>query len=210
MQYVLGLAILCKKYKKNPIARLFIDNQFIDEFVIDNTTKLFNDAQWITDKGDGKLGSLRLSFANKYKIFEIDKKIFKDNSKIVLEIQNKDSNWMNGFMTKSTLINIHNIFLIPKSLLKRYRLIFKTFYKHRATYKEEERLAGGGWSGWPSAPGFGKWIGGDTTIEYNIQKKHGIYMFSVPSEDEYEFLCLSRLISGLCSFENFDKYLHEN
>ena len=78
MQYVLGLAILCKKYKKNPIARLFIDNQFIDEFVIDDTTKLFNDAQWIMGKGrESKFGTLRLSFANKYKIFEIDKKIFK-------------------------------------------------------------------------------------------------------------------------------------
>ena len=30
------------------------------------------------------------------------------------------------------------------------------------------------------------------------------------NEKEYEFLCLSRLISRLCSFENFDKYLHEN
>ena len=212
MQYVLGLAILCKKYKKNPIARLFVNNQFIDEFIIDDTTKLFNDTIWITGKDESKEFSegLRLSFANKYTIFALDEKILKAGSKIVLEVQNKDSNWMNGFITKSTLIAIHNIFLIPKSLLKRYKLIFKAFYKHRRIYKEEKRLQKG-WSGWPSAPsGFGDYHGGDTTIEYNIQKKHGIYMFSVPEEDEYDFLCLSRLVNGLCSFENFDKYLHEN
>ena len=226
MQYVLGLAILCKKYKKTPTIRLFIDNRFIDEFKVDDTTKLFDgpvihahsrksgfENALITD------GELRLSFPNKYKIFEINEKIFKNDSKITFEIQNKDSNYVNGFITRSTVIAMHNIFLIPKSLLKRYKLIFKAFYKHRRIYKEEKRLQKG-WSGWPSAAvgrQFNKptifhnsWIGDNATIEYNIQKKHGIYMFFEPEQEEYEFLCLSRLISGLCSFENFDKYLHEN
>jgi hypothetical protein len=221
MQYVLGLAILCKKYKKNPIVRLFIDNKFIDEFIIDDTTKLFNGPLWgwRSTRDPTQDGELRLSFANKYKIFDIDGKIFKNNSKITFEIQNKDSNYVNGFITKSTVIAMHNIFLIPKSLLKRYKLIYKAFYKHRWIYKEEERLQKG-WAGWPSASvgrQFNKptvfnnsWIGDNATIEYNVQKKHGIYMFFEPEQKEYEFLCLSRLISGLCSFENFDKYLHEN
>jgi hypothetical protein len=208
MQYVLGLAILCKKYKKNPIVRLFIDNQFIDEFIVNNTTKLFNGPLWPGIPPEDE--QLQLSFANKYKMFELDEKILKDGSKIVLEVQNTDSNWMNGFITKSTLIAIHNIFLIPKSLLKRYQLIFKAFYKHRRIYKEGKRMKNG-WAGWPlAASGFGDYHGGDTTIEYTIQKKCGIYIFDVPEENEHEFLCLSRLINGLCSFDNFDKYLHEN
>ena len=132
MKYVLGLAILCKKYKKNPIVRLFINNQFIDEFIIDDTTKLF--------KGPAEK-SLQIDFSNKYKIFEVDENIFKNDSKIRFEIQNKDSNYVNGFMTKSTLISIECIFLIPKTLLKRYNLIWKTFYKlsiPRTLYNSEK------------------------------------------------------------------------
>jgi len=288
MQYVLGLAILCKKYKKNPIVRLFINNQFIDEFIIDDTTKLF--------KGPAEK-SLQINFSNKYKIFEVDENIFKNDSKIRFEIQNKDSNYVNGFMTKSTLISIECIFLIPKTLLKRYNLIWKTFYKlsipkdtllNSERYYESIAAGAASWAkvtptvlldtpsasatsnvgtdeypketyganddyvivasskparlfekidglwykvgghfqgratagGWPLASIgrqfnkpisiYNSWIGDDATIEFNIQKKHGIYMFFDPEEAGCEFLSLSRLISGLCSFENFDKYLHES
>jgi len=230
MQYVLGFAILCKKYKKNPIARLFIDNQFIDEFIVDDTTKSFDGPIWPGSKLGPTDEGLRLNFATKYKMCEVNERIFKNNSKIKFEIQNEDSNWVNGFMTKSTLIAMHCIFLIPKTLLKRYKLIFKAFYKHRRIYEEQKSKLGvsstnrNKWTtlnpGWPLGVvgrQFNKptvfhasWIGDNATIEFNVQKKYGIYMFLDPEQAEYKFLPLSRLISGLCSFDNFDKYLHEN
>ena len=75
MQYVLGLAILCKKYKKNPIARLFVNNQFIDEFIIDDTTKLFNDTIWITGKDERKeFSRVKISI---YQIIDTEK--YKNN-----------------------------------------------------------------------------------------------------------------------------------
>ena len=110
MQYVLGLGILCKKYKKNPNIRVFADNTFIDEFEITHSdeTKKFTDIS--------KNCKMTKNWSAKhFHILHIDEKHL--NSKISIHVQNDDSNYTNSFMSKSTVIAFDSIFLIPKHFL---------------------------------------------------------------------------------------------
>ena len=110
MQYVLGLGILCKKYKKNPIIRIFADDTFIDEFEIahNDETKKFTDIS-----NNIKIG--KNYTAKHFHLSYIDERHL--NSKISIHVQNDDSNYTNGFMSKSTVISFNSTFLIPKHYL---------------------------------------------------------------------------------------------
>ena len=110
MQYVLGLGILCKKYKKNPIIRVFADDTFIDEFEIahDDETKKFTDISKNLQLGKNHT-------AKHFHLSYIDERHL--NSKISIHVQNDDSNYTNGFMSKSTVISFNSTFLIPKHYL---------------------------------------------------------------------------------------------
>ena len=129
MQYVLGLGILCKKYKKNPIIRVFADDTFIDEFEITHgdETKKF------TDISNNCKSSRRNWSAKHFHILHIDEKHL--NSKISIHVQNDDSNYTNSFMSKSTVIAFDSVFLIPKHLLdnncKFYSEIYDKWHKFK-------------------------------------------------------------------------------
>ena len=128
MQYVLGLGILCKKYKKNPIIRVFADDTFIDEFEIahDDETKKFTDFS-------KNLQLSRNHTAKHFHLSYIDERHL--NSKISIHVQNNDSNYTNGFMSKSTVIAFDSTFLIPKHFLddncKFYGEIYDKWHKFK-------------------------------------------------------------------------------
>ena len=92
---VLALGFYCQIYKKKPNVRIFVNNIFIDEFDIDSHD--FENCNSIPN----------LKF---YQLNLLDE--FHKHS-IKLEIKNSDSNYNNGFMTKSTLIKFHTCCLVP-------------------------------------------------------------------------------------------------
>ena len=325
MKYVLGFGLLCKKYKKLPTIKLFVNDYLIDEFTIDDTTKLLekeiNYTKWlgiskegvkdfvklakeialikdppaempgafknkiaklppiiqnnINEKDAKKLQELRkynlvdeliktkivtdpqinhwweieelnpddyqyyygatttFQIPNKIKIFEIDDHLFynKKENNIRLEICNSDSNYSNGFMTKSTLIHFCSMFLIPKHLLlnnsKKLKQIYKSFSDHTEKRdemaKQVENIEDYKMGRWPMPYIFKyndktykfdnlmgePWLGGNGTLKFNVQKIHNIYAF--PTIDEqlpYFDLSLDFLILG--SSIDFNKYLHED
>ena len=130
MQYVLGLGILCKKYKKNPNIRVFADDTFIDEFEITHgdETKKFTDIS--------KNCKMTKNWSAKhFHILHIDEKHL--NSKISIRVQNDDSNYTNSFMSKSTVIAFDSIFLIPKHFLDNNCKVYGEIYDkwHRFKWK---------------------------------------------------------------------------
>ena len=135
---------MSEKYKKDPQLQVYIDNQFIDEYTIQEFNSRQNDwycdlAHWIYDYKKNWMwysGFLEMEknkiprklfdpkfhpgayFPRKFKCYLIDDDILKKSRQILLHVINDDSNYTNGFMTRSTLINLSKIFLIPQRYLK--------------------------------------------------------------------------------------------
>jgi hypothetical protein len=66
-----------------------------------------------TSKGELRLPNRGLEFPRNFKTYLIDGRVLENSKEIVLDVKNDDSNYTNGFMTKSTLIHLKHIFLIP-------------------------------------------------------------------------------------------------
>ena len=323
MKYVLGFGILCKKYKNFPTIRLFVNDYLIDDFNIDDETKLLkkeNDyTKWldiskggakefvklaeeiarikyppatmptefknkmaklppiiqsnINKKDTKKLQELRKynlvdeliknkvvkdskiknwweikkikptdypyyyrgtttsEIPNKIKMYEIDDHLFynKEENNIKLEICNSDSNYSNGFMTNSTLIQLRSMFLIPKHLLlnncKKLKQIYKSYFDHTDIRKEaEEKIKNFNdfqMGHWPMPATFKfnnknhnfwhswQWLGGNGTIKFNIHKIHNIYTFPIIDE-RVPFFDISKDFLVLSSSIDFNKYLYED
>ena len=143
MKYLLGIGfVVTQKYKKDPIVRVNIDDTFIDEFTLSeypNYDKkwMLNMDPWIYkapftdwDKHRQPWLNLRLNlgsypnqpfpeglFPKKFKLYLLDTNQLKDKDQLIVDIVNSDSNYTNGFMTKSTLLDFQT-FLIPVKFLK--------------------------------------------------------------------------------------------
>ena len=91
MLYTLGLGFYCDIFKKKPNIRIFLNNHFIDEYDIDEC----------------------LSTIPNLKFYQINLRTFPPNISLQLKVKNSDSNYNNGFMTKSTLLTLHTFFFAP-------------------------------------------------------------------------------------------------
>ena len=127
MKYVLGIGYDCKKYKQDPRCRVFVNNQLIDEFYI-ATPKNKGVNKWKKYKSH----QTYIPYLwKKIHFYHIDENVFtKDINDIRIEIQNAVSNYTNGFMTRSTLLDLRHIFLLPKNFLKYFKTDAENFYKH--------------------------------------------------------------------------------
>jgi len=143
MKYLLGVGfVVTEKYKKDPIVRVNIDDTFIDEFTLSKWPNydekwFLNFDPWIYKSGFADWDkhrqpwlNLRLNlgsypnppfseglFPKKFKLYILDESQLKDKDQLVVDIENSDSNYTNGFMTKSTLLDFQT-FLIPLKFLR--------------------------------------------------------------------------------------------
>lgn len=132
MRYLLVLGFACDVYRREPRARIFVGDKLIDEFYIQHhintdTTKISNLCSsrqtlepfpfFIFHNFIKNLAPLR------FYSLEIDKIL--NHIDLRIEIENTDSNNTNGFITKSTLIQMKACFFIPlhEKLLLRLRKI---------------------------------------------------------------------------------------
>jgi len=136
-------------------------------------------------------------------LYEIDSRVLGD--KIRFEINDKNSNYTNGFMTKSNVICFQQIFLIPKHLFA-YEPLRKLYLRARKRYPQLHDPAHPDYAKqenpnthdhsivndailWPVVKGVctedveGKikyaqkqWYGGQATVHVPLIKKFGIFM----------------------------------
>ena len=111
---ILALGFYCQLYKKKPNIRIFFNDIFIDEFDIDSH--------------DFKTASIP-----SLKFYQLDLPDVKEHS-IKLEVKNNDSNYNNGFMTKSTLIKLHTCNLVP---CDDYQYVFNKIYSNNTITSKE-------------------------------------------------------------------------
>lgn len=149
MKYLLGIGFFLKKrYKKNPSVRVFLDDTFIDEFYIDENLEskrqwLSDPTHWIYEKQEWiwhftysgpkaqplskprPLNRYGMDFCRRFRYYILDYQDLKNSSKLRFEIDNNDTNYTNGFMTRSTLIDLSKIFLIPCKYVNFFKKIEK-------------------------------------------------------------------------------------
>lgn len=130
MKYILGIGFYGKIYKKIPTIQVFIGDRFIDEYQPDTIDsrelhKTTIDKSWFNSLPFNDKTQKRVIYnvilPKCFKLYTLDEEILKNQSTISLHIKNDDSNYSNGFMTKSTLINLSNIFLLPAKIIKHFR-----------------------------------------------------------------------------------------
>ena len=204
MEYVLGIGTrLVEKYKKNPNIQIFINGILEDEFELANHETITAKTE-VTEKWNrGLQFSItntetrirEISIPKTLKFYTLDSNNIKEG-KLEIKIENDDTNYTNGFMTKSTLIQMYPVFLLPKPLLnadllqriwKDILLLvdFKPGFNPTAIMPSVENPM----LEWP-IPSAIKWqnkniinfepFGGSGTITYDIVKKHGIYSLVYP------------------------------
>ena len=146
MSYILCLAVEGYQYKKQPLIRLFLDKKFLYEFYLQSKKSINNFTEsMVGDIRDHIFDKKYNSFFKKnflqnssthqkilflkknvlsnnihYFFFELDKNQLCNSKEFILEIFNNDSNFTNGFLTKSTLVSIKLMYLIPKKIVKDY------------------------------------------------------------------------------------------
>ena len=141
MKYLLGGGfVVTQKYKKDPIVRIKIDDTFLDEYTLDNCPNY--NKQWARDTNiwiyqrdyttyfhkkiqedppyalfNTKEVKADSQFPTNFKLYVLDEDKLKSKKLLEVEVQNADSNYTNGFMTKSTLLDFFT-FLVPIPFIK--------------------------------------------------------------------------------------------
>jgi hypothetical protein len=162
MTQVIFLSFNSFNYKKNPNARLFINNTFIDEFEISefissdflkriNDNKPYNDyinkvgKQIVYEPSSRGSEWEDLPVAGgpglKIKVWEIDSSAFhkEGENKIEIKVSNDDNNYTNGLMTLSTLIELKDFYILPKKVLDGGTL--QSYYFRHENIKGSKKIA---------------------------------------------------------------------
>ena len=188
MSYILGLLFTYSRYKHDAIVRVYADDHLIDELYLPDNIPLktvnYDNMpvnQDIVNVDSGAEFCRVLILPEKLFLFEVQEKYL--NSCIRIEVENNHNNYTNGFMTQYSYINFHQVFLIPKCLLKLENLMslekrLETKYPDPGQY-------------WPIKPQYKDIIvksssnpwpedflmydrGGSFTIDIPLSRKHNI------------------------------------
>lgn len=128
MKYILGIGLFGELYKQYPTLQVFIGDTLVEEY---NPDSIDGEKHYFTKKNPNWYGLKSLpdtekkliisSFPKHYKLIFLNEDFLKTQSKLKIKIKNADSNYTNGFMTKSTLLNFSNIFLIRTDMLDAFQ-----------------------------------------------------------------------------------------
>lgn len=92
------LGFTCKKYSKLPKARLYIMDELIDEFYIEECS---HDEPY--------------NLALRHYYIRVPKEV--KETDIIIEVDNNDNNFNNGFMTRLTTVMLQTMWLLPAETL---------------------------------------------------------------------------------------------
>ena len=121
MKYLLVVGFICNVYKQEPRARIFVGNTLIDEFQVFHHKDTFLPFYWefLKDKhilqpfAQYQLNNIKNKNLPPLRLYEIEMDIALDRTTLRIEIENNDSNYSNGFMTASTLLQLRNCYFFP-------------------------------------------------------------------------------------------------
>jgi hypothetical protein len=138
MKYILGIGLNYKKYKKDATIKIYLNDELIEIYqltnniesikVPTNTIKKIQDTfkyfkRWWFKSYDAFNEKCRMP--SYIKLIEVDESEI--GKELRIEVKNDDSNYTNGFMTKSSTIEPNFLILAPKKLLENYGKFFFDF-----------------------------------------------------------------------------------
>jgi|TARA_R110000822_G_scaffold271013_1_gene393831 hypothetical protein len=203
MKYYLIIGYqLVEKHKEFPIVRVHVDGQLVDEFECDNEQstevslrerRIRRDHGTCYDYTVGLNETNRISTPEKHKVIELDSSTWSDQSDLVIEVSNNNSNYCNGFISKRSLVWLTPVFLIRKDIhddpyvmhriIKRSRLARMRPGKSRESYTSYSSAHRTAWPGesYSSWPGVmldvnNHKLGGNYKRKFNIRKKYKTHM----------------------------------
>ena len=136
MKYVFFLSLLYKHFKKPCSFRIYLDDIMVDEVVLDKDINLVKDFKkkyvnesdgWVQEGQDPQFFQIYRNLdpqmmAEKIWIYHLDLK--DSNKNIFLDFDVNDSDYTNGFMSRSALVKITRAGLIKESIFNRSRDFF--------------------------------------------------------------------------------------
>jgi len=180
----------------------------------DSESKLFLEKKARENNVRNKANQTRIAFVpEKLFLYEIDDSEMPN--KFSIEIDNDDTNYTNGFMSRAGTLNFQSIFLIPKHLVDEGRIldVFKRFWKN--SFYEVVKGYPQYWDNpaWPVAfvgtslsykgqtPRIQHFydleLGGSLTIKTHILKKHGIFVLGDDKRHQGRYLIWPHIIETL-------------
>ena len=208
MKYYLILGLLVQKYRESIDISIHSDNILIDQLEIgqslaqhlpnyilqqETVTKFnekYKDLIPLKELLDGQLQEPLTHYLNcpeKLFVYEIDGSVL--GKEITLTVNDQNSNYTNGFMTKSNLFQVCHSLLVPKNLLdknnwKRITKIFKKAQKYRTSAERNDLNVANNTLHWPMTKLYKfqgnlteqHWVGGNNKVVLPLVKKFGTHM----------------------------------
>jgi hypothetical protein len=116
MRYLLVVGFACDVYRQEPRARVYFNDQLIDEFFIENHIKNveLDTKHPLEPIPRQKLIEHRTKCLPPLHLYELDIHKESKHANIRIDINNDDNNYTNGFMNQTTLIQCRILSLLPK------------------------------------------------------------------------------------------------
>ena len=198
MKYYLIIGYqLLEKYKQLPTVRVRLNGQLVDEFLCDNeqTTEILVQSRFSKNMSGtchnwkwDSIETSRYMAPAKYKMIELDTKLWPDKGELTIEVSNNNSNYNNGFMTLRSIVWITPVFLIRKDIFDNMSLLHRIVKKVRQMRtkvkgKDFYQQLRATWPGISTYPDRDKELfqselhrGGNFNLHFEIRKKHKAYM----------------------------------
>jgi hypothetical protein len=123
MKYLLVAGFACDVYRQEPRARIFFNDKLIDEFNIKNYNndsvilsykqKYLIERHLLEPSSDKIHTEHRLNLLPPLRFYELEIDNSLHQAIVRIDINNDDSNYVNGFITKSTLLQFRILSLFP-------------------------------------------------------------------------------------------------
>ena len=225
MLYTLVIGIEFKKYKNPANISISVNNKFIDTFDLDKDYSTIDlkptiERKWYEslDKSywlDSSRWKKYWSYHHQPKIFKVyhiyEEHLYDNQSRkgiIEIKVKNSNSNFTNGFMTKSSCIKFSQLALFPTYMSKnKGEKLMKTVARvNGAMWKGRKKLSQRVRTQWPCCLSFttirendtyeknvvkdiSTWIGGSFTAKISIKKKFKMLFFSSENAENKGFWC---------------------
>lgn len=218
MKYQLILGIIFEKYKDPAKIDIFLDDTLLDSFELDQdypaTDQMLSmiERRWIDVWKpaevwqDARWRNRWLQKPRFFKVYEIDEEKVKGS--VRLDVSNSNSNYTNGFMSKSSIMKLGLIALFPKPLcleqgrklteiICRFHKVFDRILVKNKEFDFENHTT------WPFVSGFHltkkdnkhkkqvknalEWLGGSFTVTIPIKIKHRVKYLASASRRSHGF-----------------------
>jgi hypothetical protein len=183
MRYLLVVGFFCRVYRQEPRARLFLNDQLIDEFNIQHHTEN-NDLERLLQENKHQLDPSHNKRTPEYyrkllpclRFYQIDVDDQLKQSQIVIDIDNNDCDYTNGFMRRSTLLQLRILSLLPED-----KKIYSWFLQRMRDRRNTDRYP------WYRREGINRlfsldnvtWIGNNGQNFHNKPKIHAMKNFNI-------------------------------